>query len=339
MYGKLFTLILAVFGLCLTSYAQVDSGTGTGWGDLNPTESLVLNDNFQSYDFFHSDDNPADGSSENSIDPVTSEVVYGYTNRVFDVPFLGAEATKATYDCYQCAFAPEWQTAYAYDNATENTTNVSDGFIEVSRTYGSNPGQIQGYFIVDLRELDYVEVVQYTHSSCGGNKRGILLEYSLDDSLTWDTLRMQLSDGRTGSYNTTDVYGPVRTENTYNCQPSGYGMVWEDGIWASNVMLRFSISPNQVPRIHDLKVYGVLRDPGDPNSAEDINKNLLRIHSYDKMIRISEPADVKVYNIAGKLVRTVENSNVVAMNDLTEGVYIVKAQAGNRLKTTKVFVK
>ena len=338
MYGKLFTLILAVFGLCLTSYAQDTQSTGSGWGGLFPSEALVINDNFMGYDFFHSDAAPDEGNSNNSIDPVSSEVVYGYTNRVFDVPFIGAEATKATYDCYQCAFAPEWSTAYAYKNATESTPNVSDGFVEVSRDYGSNPGEIAGYFIVDLRELAFVEIIQWTHSSCGGNKRGVLVEISLDDSLTWDTLRYQPGENWAASF-TRDPGTGVDTENEYRCDPSAYGMVWEDGIWSENVMLRFKVAGGQVPRIHDLKVYGIVTDPGTPSSAEDINKNLLKIYSYDKMVRISEPANVNVYNITGKLVKTVENSNVVAMNDLTKGVYIVKAQAGTRLKTTKVFVK
>ncbi len=339
MYGKIFTLILAVFGFCLTSYSQVDLGTGTGWGNLFPSEPLVVDDNFQSYDFFHSDDVPDAGNSNNSIDPATQEIIMGYTNRKWDVRYIGAQASQAHFDCYQCAFAPEWPTAYAYKNATDNTPNVSDGFVEISRTYGSEPGEIQGYFIVDLRELDYVEIVQYTHSSCGGTKRGVLLEYSIDDSLTWDTLRMQLSDGRTGSFYTSDITGPTRMESFYNCQESAYGMVWEDGLWASNVMLRFGISPNQVPRIHDLKVYGTVLDPGNPSSADDLGINGLKIHSYDRFIRISEPANVKIYNIAGALVRAVENSHTVSTVDLNDGVYIVKAQAGNKLKTTKVFVR
>ena len=338
MKGRIFTLgFISLIALSLNVFSQ-NSGTGTGWGGLFPSEALVLNDNFMGYDFFHSDDNPDAGNSNNSIDPVTQEVVYGYTNRVFDVPYLGAQATKATYDCYQCAFAPEWQAAWAYRDAVDNTTNVSDGFIEVSRDRSGTPGEIRGHFIVDLRELSYVEVIEWSHSSCGGTKRGFLLEYSIDDSLTWDTLRYQPGNTWTGSF-TKDIGTGVKTSNEYNCQPSAYGMVWEEGIWSERVMLRFSEGGGQVPRIHDLKVYGVVTDPQIPDALSDVNKNKIRIHSYNKMIKLSKNAQVKVFDVTGKLIKSEENTNLISMSDIIEGVYIVKAQLGNDMFTSKVFIK
>jgi hypothetical protein len=180
----------------MTLNAQ-DTGTGTGWGKLSPGEPMVLNENFRGFAHFHSDAQPNEGNS-NNLD-VDGVVVYGYTNLEHSVKYIGSEH-KANYSFYQCAFAPNWDTAYGYRDSvagtstTATTPSVSRGFVEISRTFGASGGAlptVHGHFIVDLRNLEMVEVIQYTHSSTGGNRRGFLLEYSIDDSLTWDTLRFQ----------------------------------------------------------------------------------------------------------------------------------------------------
>jgi len=245
---------------------------------------------------------------------------------------------NAVYDCKQVAFAPEWKTAWAFRDGTDNTANVSDGFIEVSREYGSNPGTIAGHFIVDLRELSYVEVIQWTHSSCGGNKRGVMIEWGIPsaDTIVWDTLRYQPGNPWNESF-TKDVYTGEKTPNGYRCDPSAYGMVWEDGVWSDQgILLRFTACGYpQVPRIHDLKVYGTI----GATASKKIGQPGLKVFTYDRIIRISEIAKVEVFNITGKMVRYKDNTNKVFVSDLPGGIYIVKTQAGNSTKTSKVFLR
>jgi len=336
MKEKIFTLCFCVLLGIGSASAQLNTGTGTGWGvDLFPVEPLILNDNFQGFEFFHSDSTADMGNSNNTLDPVTQEVIYGYTTFTSKVPVIGTSDSAIIYDFYQCAFAPEWQTAYAFKEEGENTPNVSNGFVEVSRTYGSSPPTVHGHFIVDLRAIDYVEIIQWSHSSCGGNKRGVMLEFSVDDGETWDTLRYQPAGAAyTGSF-TKDVFSGEKTGNGYRCDPSAYGMLWEDAIYSENIMLRFGEAGGQVPRIHDLKVYGTYTS----TSAKQLNSDDLKIYSYNKIIRISEYSDVEVFNITGKLVKMAQQVNYVAMDDLPQGIYIVKVKADLKIKTSKVLIK
>ena len=314
-----------------------DASTGTGWGNLFPSEQLVLNENFMGFNTFHTDSNPDEGNSDNTLDPVSGDPIYGFKNDSIEVQFLGSNE-KATYIFKQCAFAPEWPTAYAYKNSTENSPNVSDGFVEISRDYpasGGNLPMIHGEFVLDLRKLSYVEIIQWSHSSTGGNKRGVMLEYSLDDGVTWDTLRYQPGSSAYANSFTKDIGTGIKTDNIFNCQPSAYGMTWEDGIWAENVMLRFGECGGQTPRIHDVKIYGI----ATPNSTSDLPEiDKLKIYSYNKTIRISKPADVAVYDLSGKTVISKKNTNIILMNDFQNGIYLVKAQVDGVQKTTKIIL-
>ena len=115
--------------------------TGTGWGNLFPSEQLVLNENFMGFDFFHSDSNPSSGNSDNVTDPVSGDPIYGFKDDSMYVNFLGS-SDQARYIFHQCAFAPEWQTAYANHEDKTPTPNVSDGFVEISRTYPASGGNL-----------------------------------------------------------------------------------------------------------------------------------------------------------------------------------------------------
>jgi hypothetical protein len=336
MKEKIFTLCFCLILGMGSLTAQLNTGTGTGWGiDLFPGEPLLLDENFQGFAFFHSDSTPDMGNSNNTLDPVTQEVVYGYTNFSTNVLVLGTEDSAITYEFYQCAFAPEWQTAYAFKEQGENTPNVSNGFVEVSRDYGSTPPTVHGHFIVDLRNIDFVEMIQWSHSSCGGNKRGVMLEFSVDDGTTWDTLRYQPGGAGYTEGFTKDVFTGEKTGNGYRCDPSAYGMLWEDAIYSENMMLRFGEAGGQVPRIHDLKVYGTYT----ASSKKEIPDNDLKIYCVNKTIRISEMADVEVYSLVGKRVKMAQQVNSLAMDDMPQGIYIVKAKGPSAVKTTKVVVK
>jgi hypothetical protein len=332
---KIFTLLIyLVAGLAYNAYSQVDAGTGVAWGSqFFPSSNPVLIENFQGFRFFHSDENPDQGNSNNLFDTDGVSIIYGYKNDSTEVPAIGNPAVKFKYTFYQCAFAPEWKPAFAFKDGVENTPNVTNGFVEVSRDYSSTPPTVLGYFGVDLYGLDYIDGLQGTHSSCGGNKRGVLLLYSTDNGTTWDTLRYQGSNGVTGF--TKDITTGLKTLNIYNCQPSAYGMTWEDGIYyVGDLKLRFSIAGGQVPRIHDLIVYGDL-----PTSASIIKKDELKIVGAHKMIRVSEPADIEIYTITGSRVRQQINTNEVNMQDATNGIYIVKAIKNGNITTKKITIQ
>lgn len=340
MKAKIFTLIICLFtGLTFTATAQLNLGTGVPWGTIGAGEPLVLNEDFTGFTFFHTDSNSDQGNSDNKYDTDGTTVIYGFKNDTVEVPILGSTAGKITYYFDQCAFAPEWNTAYDYKDGGGQTQNVSNGFVEISREYpasGGNLPMIHGGFVVDLRALEFVEVIQWTHSSTGGNKRGVMCEFSVDDGASWDTLRYQPGTAFGYSF-TKDPETGTKTDNGYRCDPSAYGMTWEDGIFTSNVMLRFGEAGGQTPRIHDLKVYG---NYTPPTAVADMIQNDFRIFSANKKIIISEPADmINVYNITGSLVSNVVNSSRVVMDGFPEGIYIVKAQVGSKLKTTKVLIK
>ena len=199
--------------------------------------------------------------------------------------------SKIRYYFSQCAFAPHWLTAYAYRDSLAsgsgaNSDNVSRGFVEISRNYGASGGNaptVRGYFTVDLRELEFVEVIQWSHSSTGGNKRGAACEISLDNGVIWDTLRYQPGTNYTASF-TKDITSGVKTSNLFRCDPSAYGMTWEEGIYAENVMLRFNIASNQALRIHDLKVYGTYTGH---TGSKDVKADELKFYLEHRILRIS----------------------------------------------------
>lgn len=342
MKKKIFTLILAAtfVGIMHLQVPAQDLGTGIPWGTLAPGEPMLLNEKFQGFTHFHSRSHTNDSNSRNTADTEGNITAWGYKNDSLKVPIIGSTKGQITFKFYQCAFAPTWPTAYAYRDSVNqvtatpiNTTGVTNGFMEISRLYESHY-TVDGYFLVDLREIEFVEVIQYSHSSCGGSRRGLLLEFSLDNGAKWDTLRYQPGDAWSSSF-TKDVTTLVKTDNTFNCTPSGFGMTWEEGIYAGNVMLRFGIAKNQALRIHDLKIYGTYTGTtmADASRAPE-----LKIFSANRKIRISEQADVIVYDITGKVVKKAVQTKLISMDDLPLGIYMVRAQAGRVFKTTKVFV-
>lgn len=327
--------MVILFVPCYMAQAQLNTSTGTGWGiDLFTSEPLILNENFQGFEFFHSDSNPDDGNSDNTFGN-SGDIVSGYKSFASKAPIWGTTDSIITYDFKHCAFAPQWKTAYAYAGQGENTDNVSDGFVEISRKYTSSPPTVSGYFIIDLSAIEYVEIIQWSHSSTGGNKRGVMCEFSIDKGASWDTLRYQPGTAYRASF-TKDVATRVKTYNGYRCDPSAYGMLWEDAIFhTGGIMLRFSECGGQTPRIHDLKVYGTYNS----TPAQEIKNRELKIYCFNRKINISAYADVEIYNIAGTLVKKAKNVNHVDLGCIPQGVYIVKAKHKYLTNIRKVLVK
>jgi hypothetical protein len=328
MKRQILTLMLVT--LAGTALLAQDPAWGTGWTTLQPGSPLLLEEDFTGFPFVHSDSDPNQGNSDN-LDPEHP----GYKDTLVFRQAIGSIDT-IFYEFYQCAFAPNWMPAYWYRDSVDGLTpptppEVSRGFVEISREYESW-ATIDGYFIIDLSQVEFIEAIRYTHSSTGGNKRGFTLAMSKDYGETWDTIRMQ----------TVSLNLNRPQPNPYTCQNSAYGMLWEDGLYVGSlispgdsVLLRFTKDYNgQTVRLHDLKIYG------DRETNIGINDRVaspIRISAYDGFIRLSEPADIRVFDINGRLMRQANRVESLYIRDLPSGVYIIKARTDTQLCTGKIF--
>ncbi|MGF7140628.1 T9SS type A sorting domain-containing protein [Roseimarinus sediminis] len=315
-----------------------DMGTGTGWDNLNPSSPLVLDEKFTDFEFYHNAPHTNASNSKDVVDETTGETTPANIGGEKSVNFLNSN-DQVTYTWDSCAFAPEWGVAASLTGDGEvvdpdpTTPNVSNGFVEIARR---GYGTLAGEFIVDLRQLSYVEGIQYTHSSCGGKRRGFMILFSLDDGASWDTLRYQLGDHYSLNF-TKDPFSLSKTPNDINCTPSANGMLWEDGIYAENVMLKFSAANDVEPqavRIHDLKVYGDLKV-----SSESMKLNKLELKYFNKAIRVNTTADLAVYSITGTLIKSASQVNQLSTHDLANGMYVVKARAGQKVTAQKIVIR
>lgn len=339
---KLFSVMLFAVGIYMSNaaFAQdeevvLNPNPGTGWATINPTEPLVINEKFQGFKHFHSDSTTDMGNSDNAVDEFTGETIPGYMDLDTSFLFTGSKSWKVYYDFDTCAFAPTWKAAYAFRDTVENTSGVSNGFVEISRKHSS--GTKRGYFTVDLRELDFVEAIQYSHSSTGGNKRGLTVQYSIDNGETWDSLRYQAGSSWSASFST-DIFTKERTVSPYNCQLSAYGLLWEDAIYSENLMLRFLESVGQTVRLHDLKVYASLK-PDIIDAANRMSNADFAIRIADKQVMFSKTADVEVYNMAGVLMKSSKNAKNIFIGDMPNGVFIIKATSDGFAKCKKIVIR
>ncbi len=326
MKRKIFTLFLcALTGIAL--FAQ-DPSWGTGWVTLQPGTPLLIEEDFTDFPFLHSDENPDMGNSDNldlqnpgHIDTLVARKGIKTVDSIF-------------YEFHHCAFAPQWMPAFWYRDSLAGLSpgtpaEVSRGFVEIAREYESW-ATLDGHFIIDLSQVEFIEAIRFSHSSTGGNKRGFTFAMSKDYGDTWDTIRMQ-----TGNISTS-----VPQPNPYNCQNSAFGMLWEDGLYVGSllspgdsVLLRFTKGNGQTVRLHDLKIYG---DRESNLSARPYAADQLRISCYNRMIRLSEPGDIQVYSINGILMKQANRVENMSISDLPQGIYIVKAKSDTRLHTRKI---
>lgn len=329
MKREIFTLLtVALIGASMSLNAQNPESTGTGWETLMPGEPLVLEEDFSGFEFLHSDSIPDAGNSSNNAD--WSEMGH----RDDATSFVIAMGSKDTlfYDFYHCAFAPNWIAAWAFapDKEGDMPAGMSPGFVEISREWFKDPHwTVAGHFILDLRQLAFVEVVQYSHSSCGGTKRGFTLAMSTDDGVTWDTVRLHFN---TYSYSDFD-----EQFEHYNCDKSAFGMMWEDEIYKSNVMLRWTQDPYpQAVRLHDVLVFGTITNP---SSIEAVYDTEIDINCRHRIIMLSEVADIGIYDLKGSLLKRADNVQNYAVRDIPDGVYIVRAKTSDKITTRKLMIK
>jgi hypothetical protein len=291
-----------------------------------PGEPLVLEEDFRGFEFFHSDTTPDMGNSSNNADWTEMGHLDDSTS------FVIAAGSKDTifYNFKHCAFAPDWIAAWAWSTEKEGDmpAGMSPGFVEISREWGEPHYTISGHFILDLRQLSFVEGVQYSHSSCGGTKRGFTLAMSIDDGVTWDTVRLHYQ-----SYSYSDF--DEQFEH-YNCEKSAFGMMWEDGIYQTNVMLRWTQDPVQAVRLHDVLVYGTITTPA---SVEAVYDTEIDINCRHRIIMLSEAADIGIYDLTGSLLKRADNVQNYAVRDIPDGVYIVRAKTSDKITTRKILIK
>ncbi len=348
---RLFTLcammtFLGVFTITAQESPSLNTDRGTGWSEQ--TEPLVLSLNFQDYEHFHSQANEDSSNSRHNLDPEKDPadpdaVILGYKDMVDVRNYIGSNLT-VTLDFNECAFAPEWQTAYGFSDSQEgeNTENVSNGFVEISRDWDHGGLLVtQGYFTIDLGNMEYIAALQYTTSSAGGNRRGFSLEYSIDSGVSWDTLRWQPGDQHWAESFTASPYTNERTPNGYRCDGSGFGLVWEDNIYfapdeGEHFMVRFTIASNQVHRVHDFKVYGDLKTE---TFIDNLKANTLSINGTGSLVQVSKVADISVFNLAGSKVKSISNNSRLSIVDLPAGIYVVRASAGNESAVAKIIKK
>ena len=319
----LFSMALIAAGLCL--FAQSPEGS-TGWDNLQPAEQLVLDMNFQEYPFFHSDENPDQGNST-----YTEPEGVGYMDTAHFVLVPGSSDTIFL-DYYQCAFAPDWLAAWAYADTVDMPAGMTPGFVEISRYYEKH-STVNGHFIIDLRQMEFVEVVQWSHSSCGGKRRGFTLEIiriNGTDTTVVDTLRAQAEPASIS-------IGDNATN--FDCLLSAYGMRWEDGVWDSDILLRFTKSMNylQAVRLHDLRVYGIPKNSN--TSVNNIQASEIGIICTGRVIRLSETADIGIYSLSGALLKRADRVDHYAVTDLPDGMYIVRARTESQTTTNRILIK
>lgn len=326
-------LVLLLIGA--ESLNAQNTSAGTGWGGLNPSETLLVNENFQGFEFFHSDEHPDQGNSSHALNEESGEIVYNYKTMETSVE---ADGATIKFQFIECAFAPEWSTAYAYKNESENTDGVSDGFVEISRfdTIYSQIHTARGYVVVDLSEMESVEMIQYSHSSTGGNKRGIMVEFSVDKGETWDTLRYQPGTNYAASF-TKDPFSLAKTSNDFSCDPSAYGMLWEDAIYwyDGNFMLRFRECAGQTVRLHDLKVYG---SSGKSAVSEELSQSV-QVRLIDKTLVLSEKVEMlEIFSLAGQKVASIHKLATHDISALQNGVYLVQIRNKGKIQTEKIVI-
>jgi len=340
--------LLGISSSPILAQIEIDHGTGMEWSE--PSTNLILNENFQDFDHFYSKPNPNSGSSAGVINPELDPedpnyITFGYKDMVVQKKLIG-NPNHVTYDFYWCAFAPDWMTAYAFrdeENDTgsgANTPGVSNGFVEISREWPDD-FNIPGYFEIDLSSIPYIELIQYTHSSTGGNKRGFLLEFTLDGGENWDTLRYESGNPST-SFFIEDIFAPEEKNitNPYNCQPSAYGMTWEDALYFTpdeeyddHLKIRFSHAGNQALRIHDLRIYGEFPVNIKENIANELDLN----YSYNSnMVTTNELTDITIYSLTGTVVKQASNTDKLSLQELPNGIYIVNAQTGYKTSVIKI---
>jgi len=228
-------------------------------------------------------------------------------------------------------------------------TNVSLGCISIYDNYeGDRPNDmgLDGYGSGSFTtsKIAELERIQYAVSSYGG-KRGFHLELGReqsDGSVIWDTIRYV-----TGNINTTLPLSVKEELTNKDMTETNRGTTWQEVFTprrTKDVYIRFRpVTQNkQIVRLHDLKIYGVAVDsdggpnPNNPTSIGSVTADSFKIYGNRDKYIVTKEANVKVYNLSGHIVRSLDNTSDIDLSGLTQGVYIIKAVSADGTITKQV---
>jgi len=341
--ARIKTSMVAIMFLCGFSYsAAVESynpNDRTEWPTPNPLAAEILIENFQNWP--NTRTYSADPNDCNINNRATNFNWQNYRFRRYS----GETEWFASVYLHNCEIQP-WCDSQSglYNTQGLNTgsgdkmgpTNpgVSVGNITVldGTTIGTTVYD-QGWIVIG--EMKRVKLIQYTHSNFG-SRRGFRLEYSYDQGRTWIMLRNER--GQASSDSTLSTSG----QNLWN---SPKGIIWEEEVNLSNVMLRFtksSVNPQMI-RIHDLRIYGRALSADMNDSEFETNTGVvwndwisvgtrkvrgesLTIAVNNSTLSLSMPVSwVRITNLSGQVLRQYVQEQLIDLSDIPAGLYLVQA--------------
>jgi len=295
---------------------------GTGWNRTGFSPKIV-DINFQSWaDEPHDPNNPTV-----CPDPVPDNGFYT-PHRVIYLPVPNT-STFVPFTLDSCLVRNACPPVANSGSKTRNT-GVSNGFIELKRYYtgGSTPSLSPGLGHLIIGPISYLEYIQYSTSTNGGNKRGFYLEKSEDGGDTWTLVRRE----------TSNLTLSTSGDNNLECSN---GMQWEDDINGVDCYLRFRNTTTaadggaQMIRIHDVKIWG------EPSLISGVNTSVatqLRASINNIRVKLTDFADIDIFDISGTKVLSQIDTKELNIANLPGGVYIMKAKNANSTLTKK-FIK
>jgi hypothetical protein len=228
------------------------------------------------------------------------------------------------------------------------------GFIELSRMaseVSNTPPSRHGYIEID--DLPQVERVQWSFSSTAW-KRGVKLDIKYNDG-PWQPLHWEPSNVAASlvglaeqGYGFEEIIGKQEDPTS---KISLRWRIWEgDSIHANltktdgstystkdpAVYGNYQYGQQQVARIHQIKIFSGVVPETAPNAIKDNKVYPISIYKSSEKIILSEPAQVSVISIDGKLVYN-GFCKEINMKDFSKGVYAIRATSEDgRTKTQKI---
>jgi hypothetical protein len=338
----LLVLVLLIHASMVLGMEAIDPTTRTEWPTPNPLAAEILIENFQNWPStrtYSSDPLKCNDNSRTTnfnwanyrIRRFSGETEYYanvYLHNVEIQPFCDTQSgVYYTLDPTNVKLPTTGN-----DHQGPSNVGVSRGNLMVLDTtaIGGVPYST-GYVVIG--QMNRVKLIQYTTSSFG-SRRGFKLEYSYDRGKTWIILRNERGQGSTDSTIST---------SGYQLWTSPRGIIWEENVNLSNVMLRFSKATlnSQLFRIHDLRIYGRALSSDMDDSEFELNSGInwgewmgvarntsstFKMMCNNGRLQLSEPSKwVKITNLAGVQVRYEAEAQLIDVTELPAGLYLVKA--------------
>lgn len=324
-------LFVALTVMVLGNVTDILAATGyfgTGWNRTGYSPKIV-DINFQSWA-----DEPHDPNNPSICPEQVPDNGFYNPHRVINLPVPNT-TTFVPFTLDSCLVRNACPPVANSGSKTRNT-GVSNGFVELKRYYtgGSTPSLTPGLGHLIIGPISYLEYIQYSTSTNGGNKRGFYLEKSEDaisanDPLaTWTVVRRE----------TGNITLSTSKDNNLECSN---GMQWEDDINGVDCYLRFSNTTTaadggaQMIRIHDVKIWG------EPSQITGINTAVatqLRASINNIRVKLTDYAEIDIFDISGNKILSHIDTKELNIANIPGGIYIMKAKNANCTLTQK-FIK